>query len=152
MKYIFHSIVFISFFIFSCEKDDAPKKETESVIDSVSLGTGYANDVFYNLTDGSDETALRNTWDIGFRTKAFSSSIIINSGAGVELYEISKDTNDWNNPVDTSGLQNWEKLNNSLEDWEVGAFSANMTNHPDYGWGKYNDLTHDLFGSAIFCR
>ena len=114
------------------------------------MGADYSNDIYYNLQNNISNQAERINWDIGFRTFIRSSSIIINSGAGIKLYEVSTDTNDWYLPVDTTGMNSWTALNNSLVDWEIGAFNANMTFHPDYGWATYNSITHDLIGKAVF--
>jgi hypothetical protein len=39
---------------------------------------------------------------------------------------------------------------NDPTDWENGAFSRNALGHPDYGWGVYNAVTHDVVGDSIF--
>ncbi len=145
MKYSSLLIIIVSI-LFSCEKDNGDNSAKESV----SMEPDYVNDIFYSLHEQTSFDAVRDNWDIGFRTFIRSPSIIINSGAGVELYEISKDTNDWYNTVDITGFDTWPILSNSLENWEVGAFSANMTGYPDYGWAIYNTVTHDLIGNAVF--
>ena len=76
-----------------------------------------------------------------------SASIIINENAGMELYVYSNDTNDWNT-VDTAGFT-FEKVYNSEESWENGAFSNLGTNHPDYGWGIY-DMNKQI-STVIVC-
>ncbi len=52
--------------------------------------------------------------------------------------------------VDTSGYSGWKQMYNSTASWEEGAFSTHATGHPDYGWGIYNSLTHDVMGDSIF--
>jgi hypothetical protein len=52
--------------------------------------------------------------------------------------------------VDTSGLYAWKQMFNDPADWENGAFGRNATGHPDYGWGRYNDQTHDVVGDSLF--
>ena len=32
----------------------------------------------------------------------------------------------------------------------TAAFSRHAGAFPDYGWGKYNEVTHDLLGDSIF--
>jgi hypothetical protein len=79
-----------------------------------------------------------------------SSSILTNDGAGVVLYTYPKaDTSGWAT-VDTAGITTWKPMYNDPADWENGAFSRNATGHPDYGWCKYNDVTHDLTGDSLF--
>ena len=31
-----------------------------------------------------------------------------------------------------------------------GAFNMNATGHPNYGWGKYSEITHNLSGVALY--
>lgn len=57
----------------------------------------------------------------------------------------------WSQSLDTSGLGNtWKQLYNSTTSWEDGAFNANQLGHPDYGWGVYNSLTHDLKADSFY--
>ena len=120
------------------------------VKDSVIMGPGYANEIYYNMAAGAVASVPRNQWDIAFRTPKRSSSIMINEGAGVMLYTYPKaDTSGWA-AVDTSGLSGWTPMYNSFDDWENGAFSRNAKGHPDYGWSIYNSVTHDLVGDSLF--
>jgi len=122
--------------------------ETEK--DSVSLGAGYANDVYYSFENGEIHTVERGNWDIGFYTLTWSAGIITNGGIGVELYLYPIfDTVGWT-MIDTAGLSTWPVLYNSTTDWEDGAFTRNATGHPDYGWGVYNNITHDVVGDSIY--
>jgi hypothetical protein len=115
----------------------------------VVTGVGYANDVYYSLEFGIRDTVPINNWDIAFTTYSFSSSILANNGAGVELYTWNLgDIDDWDN-VDTTGME-WKPMYNSIETWEEGAFGANALGHPDYGWGTYDMSTHNLTGDSIF--
>jgi hypothetical protein len=105
----------------------------------VVTGAGYANDVYYSLENGTVTTVQRDNWDIGIITQVFSVSILTNGGSGVELYTYTNgDTANWAD-LDTTGMM-WKPLYNSLETWDEGAFSANATGHPDYGWGMYGGM------------
>ena len=42
------------------------------------------------------------------------------------------------------------QLHNSPQSWSLGALSNLGTSHPDYGWGTYDFLTHNISGSRIF--
>lgn len=133
------SFIFTSSFAFSTPE-----------VDSISMGGGYASDVFYSFENGVVATADRSTWDIGFYTTIWSAGIIINDGTGTSLvtYE-NGDTASWN-AIDTTGMAGWKRLNNSDTIWEEGAFNRNSSNHPDYGWGIYNTITHDVVGDSIY--
>lgn len=118
--------------------------------DSVTMGAGYANDIYYSMENGEVLSVDRTNWDLGFYTSAFSAAIITNDGNGVELYNYPHaDTNGWDN-VDTTGLSSWKVLYNSFDEWEDGAFNRNATGHPDYGWCIYNSFTHNLIGDSLY--
>ncbi len=128
---------------------------------TATMGAGYANDVFYSLKNGVAGTAPRTNWDIAFSTIKLGSSIIINDGAGAELYvyPLTKPTDanwDWNAAIDISTMsstvesEKWTKLYNSTENWEDGAFARNATGHPNYGWGVYDMATHNLSGVTLY--
>jgi hypothetical protein len=102
------------------------------------------------MMNGNIKDGARSSWDIAFRTSLRSSSILINDGAGVVLWSYRKaDTTGWST-LDTSGLSGWTPMFNDPNDWENGAFSRHAGSFPDYGWGKYNEVTHDLTGDSIF--
>ncbi|MCX6248740.1 MAG: T9SS type A sorting domain-containing protein [Bacteroidetes bacterium] len=118
--------------------------------DSITMGQYYANEIYYSMKNGEVSSYARNSWDIAFRTTIRSSSILTNDGYSVILWSYPKaDTAGWAS-VDTSGLYTWTPMYNDPGDWENGAFSRNATGHPDYGWGRYNDQTHDVVGDSIF--
>jgi hypothetical protein len=120
------------------------------ISDSIVMSAGYANEVYYSMANGTVQTSPRATWDIAFRTMKRSSSILTNDGSGVVLYTYPKaDTTGWAT-LDTAGLSSWTPMFNDPNDWENGAFSRNSKGHPDYGWAKYNDVTHNLTGDSLF--
>ena len=116
----------------------------------VTMGPGYANEIYYQFSTGNTASATRDTWDISFRTKIMSSSILINDGSGAILWTYPyADTSGWAT-VDTFGLSSWPPMYNDPTDWENGAFSRHTTEHPDYGWGIYNMATHVIVGDSLF--
>lgn len=118
--------------------------------DSAVMSAGYANEVYYGIESRMVQTFQRGTWDIAFRTMKRSSSILTNDGSGVVLYTYPKaDTSGWNS-FDTTGFYTWKPMYNDPTNWENGAFSRNAKGHPDYGWCKYNDVTHNLIGDSLF--
>jgi hypothetical protein len=126
------------------------KAETPLAPDSITMSAGYANEVYYSMSGGTVLASPRTSWDIAFRTRKMSSSILTNDGAGVILYTYPKsDTSGWAT-VDTNGLAAWKPMYNDPNDWENGAFSRNALSFPDYGWAVYNEVTHDLVGDSIF--
>lgn len=120
------------------------------VNDTVTMGAGYANDVFYSLDNGVVKTETRANWDIAFYTNRWSAGIQVNDGGGVMLYTYPLgDTSAWNN-IDASGIEGWTNLVNSDTIWEDGAFNRNALGHPDYGWGVYNTISHDVIGDSLY--
>ncbi len=150
------AVLFLSIIVLfgsSCKKEEDALVQPPPVTkksDSVVMSAGYVNEVYYSLTSGIILTSPRATWDIAFRTQKRSSSILTNDGSGVVLYTYPKaDTAGWAT-VDTAGLSSWKPMFNDPTDWENGAFSRNAKGHPDYGWAKYNEITHNLIGDSIF--
>jgi hypothetical protein len=153
MRFLLISALVLSFF--ACNKsgdeENKPLANDSIRLDSLVMGADYANDIYYDLKKGVVSTVPRNNWDLGFKTNPRSASIIINSTSGVKLWEYPvEDTSKWTT-VDTTGLKkNWKQLVNSDTTWSFSAFENNMKGHPDYGWGEYNSLTHDLNGNSFF--
>ena len=128
------------------------KTEAQVVMtsDSIVMSASYKNEVYYKMQDGIIKVSLRDQWDIAFRTRVMSSSIITNDGTNVILYTYpNSDTTGWAT-LDTTGISTWTPMYNDPSDWENGAFSRNQKGHPDYGWGRYNDATHDIVGDSLF--
>jgi hypothetical protein len=126
--------------------------QAQQVIDSVSMGPGYENMIWYSLQNGIQATSPKNDWDIAFQTGGMSSGIRTQFGAGVKLWVYPHaDTSGWN-AVDTTGMSTWAELANSDISWSVGAFNASAyPNDPfDLGWGKYSMVTHQVVGDSLF--
>lgn len=124
--------------------------QSQIVNDSITMGQGYAEDVYYSFKDGVVSNSPRATWDIAFSTQAFSASILANTGANVAVWEYpSLDTTLWNS-IDTTGMSTWAPIYNADTTWEEGAFNQGAAGHPDYGWCIYNSLDHNLYGYKIF--
>ncbi len=138
-------ILIISFFF---TKDIHAQGSTAS--DTVIMGASYANEIYYSMANGKILTSPRNSWDIAFRTKKFSSSILINDGMGVVLYTYPKSGITGWAAMDTSGFASWTPMYNDPLDWENGAFSRNAKGYPDYGWAVYNEITHDLLADSLY--
>jgi hypothetical protein len=121
--------------------------------DSVSIGPGYGGIGYYTLATGHDTVVANNDWDISIASYAlFTVSIRINGGFGAELYKSSGDTTTWAT-LDTAGLQGgitWIRCHDSDTSFEPSAFEAGATGHPNYGWGNYNNITHDVIGDKLF--
>lgn len=121
--------------------------------DSVTLGASYAGKGYYTIGTGNDTVTVNNDWDIAVASYALMTvSIRINAGFGVELYRSTGDTTAWTT-LDTAGLQGgvtWLRCHDSDTSFEPSAFEAYATGHPNYGWGNYNNITHNVIGDKLF--
>ncbi len=144
MKTILYSL-FITLIITSMQINSQAQTN-----DTAVMGASYANDIFYSLKNGTVKSEPRNNWDLGFYTNRWSAGIIINDGLGVKLYTYPKsDISGWNS-IDTSGISQWVNTYNSDTVWEDGAFNRHALGHPDYGWGVYNMVSHDVVGDSLY--
>lgn len=123
--------------------------------DSVSLGPGYAGDVYYSLKSGVVAN-VPGAWHIAFSVRPAmppfdvmrSATISVNEGRGVSLFKSTQ--TDWAT-FDTTGYKTWSNPHNSDSIWDLGAFNTDKSNNPfDFGWGAYNQNSHNVEGSAIF--
>ena len=115
---------------------------------SVSLGSGYANDVFYSMENGVVGTASGADWDIALTAESMNVAVRINGGHGVKLYDLQSTLADWAT-ADTAGKMSSQYFNDE-HDWSVGAFNQGATGGMNYGWGDYNTSTHNVEGSRVF--
>jgi len=121
--------------------------------ESISLGSGYANDIYYRLSDGLVTPVSRNNWDIAFSVSPREAAILANTTStpdNVVLKAYPVSGSDWSTPVDMTGYETWTTLYNSDTTWTEGAFNGNATGHPNYGWAEYNTTTHNLTGISLY--
>lgn len=140
--------------------------QAQVVADTVTLGSGWANDIFYSIENGDEAGSADNTsWSVGISPASQSSSIIINGGRGVELWEIPSDTMsiaEFENTLDTTGANYlfWTKNFDEDSSWVADAFSKNATgpNPPppatatviNFGWGDYQLATQNVVGARLY--
>lgn len=124
--------------------------------DSVSMGTGSTNDVFYSMVSGSAAAKVENNknWHMAFSMNAGDSSAIwINHHAGnnfVKAWNIHRDSSQWN-MVTLADTATGDALYNTDAGWYAGALNNKPGTSPyDFGWGKYDPITHNIIGDSIF--
>ena len=130
-----------------------------SRVDSVSMGSGYPYDVFYNLTTGTKDTVVNTNWHLAFSTRPAlppanvmrSTTVRINASRNVTLYKSNFTSSQWKS-FDTTGYAAWPVMTNGDSSWDVAAFNADYiaSNPFDYGWGQYNMTSHNVEGSKMF--
>lgn len=118
--------------------------------DSVDMNAGYAMDVYYSLENGTVQSVAGSEWTVAFSTGAQTSSIYINDGQGVDLYQTATTPANFTDVLDTAGISGWTKLYNEYNDWDHSAFEFGATGHPNYGWGEYNAVSHIVNGTKVY--
>lgn len=121
--------------------------------DTVVMGPGYVNDVFYNVFSGDKATALNTDWHIAFFTKPRTSGIRINGGRGVRLYRVPNASVSNFSGFDTTGWKQFPELFDSQKAWEKDAFAstaAGFSNPFDMGWGDYDQLSKNVVGDSLY--
>lgn len=114
---------------------------------NLSMGSGYANEVYYKLSTEETNSYEASSWDIAFlRNENFNHGIRVNDGIGIQVFEAANSASAWNN-IDVSNEASWTPLYNDDTNWDNGAF---MQGSATYGWGEYNPATHHITGSIIY--
>jgi hypothetical protein len=136
----------------SCKKSSDTGVALEIKTGTISLGAGYANEIYLSLSDGLATTVPRNNWDIAFSVPKREAAILANTTSGVVLKAYPVPGSDWATPVDTTGFKSWTTLYNSDTTWSEGAFNMNATGNLNlnYGWGEYDINTHNLTGVCLY--
>lgn len=148
MKSFVKILPFLAISVLMACEDDSTTSPYTSV--TIAMGTNSESDVYYNLADGSATTVNRADWDIAFSVPTQSATVLINEGAGVELYCVG-DSTDWET-VDENTIASLQPRFNDKTNWNVGAFNQNADplNVFNFGWGHYNPSDHNVYGDSIY--
>jgi len=122
------------------------------VADTVTLGAGYVNQVYYSLVSGQKTAAPVNEWDVAFQANGITFGVWVNRAAGYTAHLVPNlDASDWGAAVDTTGFASWPALENGTGSWADGAFNKNATSQFDVGWGVYTGPpAHEVNGDSIY--
>jgi hypothetical protein len=143
-----HIALAVSIIFTACENNDNNNDDTFKS-ETINMGANSTRDVYYSLSNSDVNSIERSDWDIAFSVPLQTATILINEGAGVELYAIG-DTNEWESVDVNSYLNLYQRLNNKTNWWE-GAFNINATGFPNYGWGTYHASgDHNVVGDSIY--
>lgn len=124
--------------------------------DTVVMGPGYANEVFYNVATGVKTKSIMNKWHIAHTSNTRDNCIKANHANGsqsfVKVYAYPKGDNSAYASMDTTGWSSWKTFINDAHKHELGAFnqSVNSANPWDFSWGTYNSGTHIITGDSLF--
>jgi hypothetical protein len=139
-KYL--TILFAGAFLFG-------KAEAQTVkYDSIAMGPGYANQIYYDMANGLAGSSAVNNWDIAHAANGRSACIRANHMTGLRVIHYPKgDTSQWSS-FDTTGWKTWGMNWNDIHDHEKGAFDL-YDSHPQY-WGTYNSSDHVIYGDSLY--
>lgn len=119
------------------------------IYDSTYMRPGYANQVFYDLRDMSQDSSKVLNWDIAHTTDARGYTIRANHMTGLQVFSYPKSgTSGWGS-FDTSGWMKWRQRWNDIHDHDKGAFTLSYS-HPKYDCWTYDANTHELVGDSLF--
>ncbi|MBL7719106.1 MAG: T9SS type A sorting domain-containing protein [Flavipsychrobacter sp.] len=126
----------------------------QAVLDTVSMGAQYANNVWYSLENDEVGTQPVGNWEIALaatssQTSSLTTALHINSKV-VKLYEAAGvPVADFSTV--TTFDNTWTELYNTDTTWSIGAFNTTTPmNQFDYGWGSYNTTTHNVEANRVF--
>ena len=124
--------------------------------DSVTMGPGYANNIFYALGNGVQKTSPAHNWHLAFSMNGLDSASIFANQTGssttffTRVYDVNRPISDWAN-VSYSDTLTGDLLYNGADGWYQGALNAISNPSPvDFGWGTYNTTSHLFTGTRLF--
>ena len=122
------------------------------ISDSVSMGAGYANAVYYNIRTGAESKSPMSTWHFAHTTVSRDNCIRVNHMAGIEVFACPNSDNSKFSSMDTSGWAGWKKFYNDINIHENGALnqSLNKANMWDFSWGVYDPTTKEVTGDSLY--
>ena len=120
--------------------------------DTIIMGAGYANQVFYNIQNGKKTPNAMGSWHIAHTSNTRDNCIRANHAAGVNVYAYPKGDNSAYASFDTTGWQSWPVFLNDIHKHEVGAFNQQLNkNNPwDFSWGVYDAGSHTVKGDSLY--
>ena len=123
-----------------------------AVLDTVVMGPGYSNEIFYSLPNDEQGSSGSYNWQLAFATNLMDASIRVNHALGMSVYQDPNIDSTGFATLDTTGIATWPMLYNSDTSWRKGAFNehANSANPFDFGWGTYSMTTHDVTGDSVY--
>ena len=129
----------------------AANSKAQVIVDTVSTGLNYTNQIWYSLAKDEVKTQPKDNWDLGIEITGFSASILVNTQkAGTAAYQTPYNRAQWSQ-FDTAGYTKWNALHNSDTSWGIGALNKVASGaDEDLGWGTYDVNTHFISGSRLF--
>lgn len=122
--------------------------------DSVAMGPGYANDIYYSMNNNQIKSEDNKNWHLAFSLSIGDSAAVwANHNGGnnyVKVYNVHKDKSQWASVAlgDTAAANLC--FNHDMA-WFEGAFNDIPSADPfNYGWGTYDAVSHNIVGDSVF--
>jgi hypothetical protein len=118
--------------------------------DTIVMGQGYPNSVYYDMEKGTKTPADMNQWHLSHTTVTRDNCLKINHMAGFEVYAYPNGDNKDFATMDTAGWKSWRKFYNDIHEHEKGAFMQQKTTMWDFSWGVYDPNTKEVTGDSLY--
>jgi hypothetical protein len=121
------------------------------IADSVNLGANQVNEVYYSLTNGTVKSEPTSSWFMALQMNNQTAGIWANHSRGIRVLNIHKPASTFTTLTLADTANKTEQLNGN-KIWDRGALNVNRnpTDTFDYGWGKYDQASHNVYGDSVF--
>ena len=122
----------------------------QTIQKTVSMGSGYAQMVWYNLETNVETKGAANGWDLAISMRGFDASIFTHPFD--TLYRAVNTLANFSTVSNTDTLPKLasRQLFNSDTSWTLGGFNTTLTGVFDYGWGSYSQVTNSVVGDSTY--
>jgi hypothetical protein len=120
--------------------------------DTLEMGAGQTNDVFYNLATGAKTAQNNANWVLALSNQGGQKgAIYTNTRAGILCFNPHKPISAWAT-ISLADTATAVQQYNQDSCWYLGSFNASMDGTAfDYGWGSYAGApTHNVNGDSVF--
>lgn len=121
---------------------------TAQTLDTLSIGAGYTQTVWYNIETDAETKKTNLDWDLTFSTR-IRRDAAIHTSPYATLYKAIAPASAWSttNNIDTLKLIPQSGIDSS---WAWGNFNLTGDNVFNYGWGNYSTITHNVAGDSLY--
>ncbi len=126
-------------------------KSQTVITDTVSMGPGYSNFAFFNVSSGVKNTMPINSWHMSHTSNTRDNALKFNHTGDAFVYLYPNGDNKAFASFDTTGWQKWVKPYNDLVKHEEGALNKQKSSNMwDFSWGVYDAATHKVVGDSMY--
>jgi hypothetical protein len=120
-------------------------------LDSVSLTPSLKRDVWYSMDNGQVKIDTSVNWALAVTEMSRTAGVWINNIDGYRCINVHKSASQFAGVTGADSLTGTEQINPEYS-WERGAMNVNrnITDTFDYGWGKYDLASHNIYGDSVY--